>query len=49
MNTATRFALLAIPFKSYFQPVIIMSAIPFGIVGAFLGHIVMGMELSTAT
>ncbi|WP_285164460.1 efflux RND transporter permease subunit [Shewanella goraebulensis] len=32
------FALLAIPLKSYVQPVIIMIAIPFGIVGAILGH-----------
>jgi multidrug efflux pump subunit AcrB len=40
------FTLLAIPFKSYFQPFIIMTSIPFGIVGAVLGHIVMGYELS---
>ncbi|MCB9777608.1 MAG: efflux RND transporter permease subunit [Alphaproteobacteria bacterium] len=40
------FALLAIPFKSYFQPAVVMSAIPFGIVGAVLGHLVMGYELS---
>ncbi len=40
------YALLAIPFKSYVQPVIIMSAIPFGIVGAVLGHFIMGYELS---
>tara|TARA_R110001592_G_scaffold344254_1_gene635363 strand:- start:2183 stop:5344 length:3162 start_codon:yes stop_codon:yes gene_type:complete len=32
------YALLAIPLKSYIQPVIIMTAIPFGIVGAILGH-----------
>ncbi|OBT07054.1 acriflavine resistance protein B [Shewanella sp. UCD-FRSSP16_17] len=32
------FALLAIPLKSYVQPMIIMIAIPFGIVGAILGH-----------
>lgn len=40
------FALLAIPFKSYTQPIIIMSAIPFGFVGAILGHVVMGYGLS---
>ncbi len=40
------FALLAVPFKSYIQPVIIMSAIPFGIVGAILGHMLMGYSLS---
>jgi multidrug efflux pump subunit AcrB len=32
------YALLAVPLKSYVQPVIIMTAIPFGIVGAILGH-----------
>ena len=40
------FALLAIPFKSYVQPVIIMVSIPFGVVGAVLGHILMGYDLS---
>ncbi|MEL6182244.1 MAG: efflux RND transporter permease subunit, partial [Myxococcota bacterium] len=40
------FALLAIPFKSYTQPLIIMSAIPFGAVGAILGHLMMGYSLS---
>jgi multidrug efflux pump subunit AcrB len=32
------YALLAIPFRSYFQPIIVMSAIPFGVVGAIMGH-----------
>ena len=40
------FALLAIPLKSYVQPLIIMSAIPFGFVGAFGGHIVMGESVT---
>ena len=40
------FALLAIPFRSYLQPLIVMSAIPFGLVGAILGHVVMGYDLS---
>lgn len=40
------FALLAIPFRSYIQPVIVMAAIPFGIVGAILGHLIMGYNLS---
>jgi multidrug efflux pump subunit AcrB len=40
------FALLAIPFRSYIQPVIVMSAIPFGAVGAILGHLLMGYHLS---
>lgn len=38
--------LLAIPFKSYGQPLIVMLAIPFGVVGAVLGHIIMGYNLS---
>jgi multidrug efflux pump subunit AcrB len=36
------FAMLAVVFRSYSQPFIVMSAIPFGIVGAVLGHVVMG-------
>jgi multidrug efflux pump subunit AcrB len=40
------FALLAIPFRSYSQPLIIMAAIPFGIVGAIGGHLIMGYNLS---
>jgi multidrug efflux pump subunit AcrB len=40
------YVLLAIPFKSYIQPFIVMSAIPFGVVGAIWGHIFMGMDLS---
>lgn len=40
------FALLAIPFRSYVQPAIVMSAIPFGLVGAVLGHVLMGLDLS---
>ncbi len=40
------FALLAIPFKSYAQPLIIMSAIPFGLVGAVFGHMLMGLDLT---
>lgn len=40
------FALLAIPFKSYVQPLIVMSVIPFGIIGAMLGHWIMGMNLT---
>jgi multidrug efflux pump subunit AcrB len=40
------FALLAIPFRSYSQPLIIMSAIPFGLIGAVMGHLVMGLNLT---
>ena len=40
------YALLAIPLKSYIQPLIIMAAIPFGIVGAILGHWSNGLMIS---
>ena len=40
------YALLAVPFRSYLQPLIVMSAIPFGLIGAVLGHVLMGMDLS---
>lgn len=40
------YALMAIPFKSYTQPLIVMLSIPFGILGAFLGHVLLGYELS---
>jgi multidrug efflux pump subunit AcrB len=39
------YALLAIPLQSYVQPLVIMSVIPFGAVGAVLGHFLMGMDL----
>jgi len=39
------YALLAIPFRSYIQPLIIMVSIPLGFVGAALGHLIMGMDL----
>ena len=40
------FGLLAVPFRSYIQPLVVMAAIPFGILGAVLGHVLMGYELS---
>ncbi|AYN68905.1 efflux RND transporter permease subunit [Euzebyella marina] len=40
------YALLAIAFSSYIQPLIVMTAIPFGIVGAVIGHILLGYDLS---
>ena len=40
------FAMLAIPFRSYIQALIILVAIPFGTVGAIVGHVVMGYGLS---
>lgn len=37
------YCLLAIPFKSYIQPLIVMSVIPFGAIGAMIGHWVMSI------
>ena len=40
------FALLAVPLRSYAQPLIIMSCIPYGIAGAIWGHLITGYDLS---
>ena len=40
------YILMAIPLKSYIQPIIVMLVIPFGMVGAVAGHIFMGLDLS---
>jgi multidrug efflux pump subunit AcrB len=40
------FSLMAIPFKSYSQPLIVMSAVPFGLVGAVFGHAILGMTMN---
>jgi len=43
---AALYGLLAIPFRSYTQPLLVMTAIPFGVIGAVLGHLIMGFGLS---
>ncbi len=43
---AVIYALLAVAFGSYTQPLIVMFAFPFGIVGAVIGHILLGYDLS---
>jgi multidrug efflux pump subunit AcrB len=40
------YALMAIPLKSYLQPIIIMGVIPFGMIGAMIGHLVVGISFS---
>ena len=40
------YILMAIPFRSYTQPLMIMSAIPFGLIGAVLGHLIFGLDIS---
>lgn len=39
------YALLAIPFRSYVQPLVIMAAIPFGMIGALIGHMILGISV----
>lgn len=40
------YSLLAIAFRSYAQPLIVLGAIPFGVIGAVIGHILLGHDLS---
>jgi len=40
------YVLLAIPFRSYGQPLMVMSVIPFGLIGALLGHMLLGFDMS---
>lgn len=40
------YILMAVPLKSYFKPLIIMSVVPFGFVGAVLGHVIMDLPFS---
>jgi multidrug efflux pump subunit AcrB len=40
------YALMAIPLRSYTQPLIIMSVIPFGTIGALFGHLILGIQVS---
>lgn len=40
------YTLIAIPLKSYIQPLIIMAVIPFGLIGAIVGHIIFGVAIS---
>ena len=40
------YVLMAVPLKSYWQPIVILAIVPFGFVGAALGHLIMGIPLS---
>jgi multidrug efflux pump subunit AcrB len=40
------YGLMAINFRSYWQPLMILTAIPFGFMGAIIGHLIMGREVS---
>jgi multidrug efflux pump subunit AcrB len=46
ISMALIYVLLAVAFSSYVQPFIVLSAIPFGLVGAVAGHILLGFDLS---
>ncbi|MEM9912675.1 MAG: efflux RND transporter permease subunit, partial [Pseudomonadota bacterium] len=46
LATVLIFVLMAVPLKSYWQPVLILAIIPFGWVGAAIGHMIMGLDLS---
>ncbi|MCG6186746.1 efflux RND transporter permease subunit [Maribellus maritimus] len=46
MAMLVMYALLAIAFGNYVQPLIVMTAIPFGVIGAVIGHILLGYDLS---
>ena len=43
---AVIYSLLAVAFRDYVQPLIVLVAIPFGMVGALIGHILLGYDLS---
>ena len=40
------FALLALVFRSYLQPIVVMLAIPLGLIGAVAGHLIMGLQIT---
>ncbi len=40
------YALMAIPFRSYFQPLLVLTAVPFGIMGAIFGHAIFDWQVS---
>ena len=43
------YALLAVPLSSWTQPFVVLAAIPFGLFGAVVGHVVMGLDLSLSS
>jgi len=40
------YALMAVPFRSYWQPILILTAVPFGVMGAIFGHIILDWQIS---
>ncbi len=46
LSMLANYCLIAVPLRSYAQPLLIMGAIPFGIIGAIIGHLVLGLAVS---
>ncbi|HBM87172.1 MAG: efflux RND transporter permease subunit [Parvibaculaceae bacterium] len=46
LATVLIYVLMAVPLKSYWQPIVILAIVPFGFVGAAMGHLIMGLPLS---
>jgi multidrug efflux pump subunit AcrB len=46
MSMLAIFGLMAIMFRSYWQPILVLSAIPFGYMGSIVGHMIMGRDIS---
>ncbi|MEH6591025.1 MAG: efflux RND transporter permease subunit [Halioglobus sp.] len=42
----TIYALMAIPFRSYWQPLLVLTAVPFGVMGAIFGHMILDWQIS---
>ena len=40
------YALMAVAFRSYWQPMLILTAVPFGLMGAIFGHMILGWQVS---
>lgn len=40
------YALMAIPFRSYWQPILVLTAVPFGVMGAIFGHMILNWQIS---
>lgn len=40
------YGMMAIAFRSYFQPILVLVSIPFGLMGAIIGHVMLGIEIS---
>ena len=46
LGLAAVFLLLCFQFRSYFEPIVVMAAIPVGLVGVIWGHLALGLDLS---